>query len=137
MQHWTLTRDADGLARLTLDRAGASTNTLGAPVLAELNAALDELDRDPPRGLVIASGKANGFIAGADVDEFGQLAERGRRAGAGQARLGHVRASGRRQVSDRRARSAASAWVAGWSSRSPAATAWSSTSRARGSACPR
>ena len=70
MQHWTLTRDADGLARLTLDRAGGSTNTLGAPVLAELNAALDELDRNPPRGLIIASGKANGFIAGADVDEF-------------------------------------------------------------------
>ena len=74
MQHWTLTRDADGLARLTLDRAGGSTNTLGAPVFAELNAALDELDRNPPRGLIIASGKANGFIAGADVDEFSQLA---------------------------------------------------------------
>ena len=74
MQHWTLTREADGLARLTLDRAGASTNTLGAAVLAELHQALDLLDRDPPRGLVIASGKANGFIAGADVDEFGQLA---------------------------------------------------------------
>ena len=39
-------------------------------MLAELNEALDQLDRDPPRGLVIASGKANGFIAGADVDEF-------------------------------------------------------------------
>ena len=73
MQHWTFTRDADGLARLTLDRAGSSTNTLGAQVLAELNEALDQLDRNPPRGLVIASGKANGFIAGADVDEFGQL----------------------------------------------------------------
>ena len=73
MQHWTLTRDDDGLARLTFDRAGSTTNTLGAPVLAELNEALDQLDRDPPRGLVIASGKANGFIAGADIDEFGQL----------------------------------------------------------------
>ena len=36
MQHWTLTRAADGLARLTLDCAGGSTNTLGAPVLALL-----------------------------------------------------------------------------------------------------
>jgi enoyl-CoA hydratase/carnithine racemase len=70
MQHWTLARDADGIARLALDRAGSSTNTLGAPVLAELNEALDQLDRDPPRGLVIVSGKASGFIAGADVDEF-------------------------------------------------------------------
>ena len=75
MQHWKLTRDADGIALLVLDRAGASTNTLGAPVLAEFNEALDALDRDPPRGLVIASGKANGFIAGADVDEFTQITD--------------------------------------------------------------
>ena len=58
MQHWTLARDADGLARLTLDRAGASTNTLGAPVLAELNEALDLLERDPPRGL--SAGEVDG-----------------------------------------------------------------------------
>ncbi len=73
MQHWTLGRDADGIARLTFDKAGASTNTLSAAVFAELNEALDELDRDPPKGLVIASGKANGFIAGADIDEFGEV----------------------------------------------------------------
>jgi len=77
MQHWTLARDADGIARLTLDRAGSSTNTLGAPVLAELNEALDQLDRDPPRGLVIVSGKASGFIAGADVDEFKAIGDEG------------------------------------------------------------
>ena len=73
MRHWTLTRDADGLARLTFDKAGATMNTLSADVLAELDAALDELDRDPPQGLIIASGKATGFIAGADIDEFGQV----------------------------------------------------------------
>jgi 3-hydroxyacyl-CoA dehydrogenase / enoyl-CoA hydratase / 3-hydroxybutyryl-CoA epimerase len=71
MRHWTLTRDADGLARLTFDKAGATTNTLSAEVFAEFNEALDQLDRDPPRGLAIVSGKGNGFIAGADVDEFG------------------------------------------------------------------
>ena len=73
MRHWTLTREADGLATLALDRADATTNTLSADVLAELNEALDMLDRDPPKGLVIRSGKANGFIAGADVDEFGEV----------------------------------------------------------------
>ena len=73
MQHWQLTHEADGFARLTLDKAGATTNTLSVAVLAELNQALDELDRDPPQGLVIASGKANGFIAGADVEEFGEI----------------------------------------------------------------
>ncbi len=75
MQHWNLTRDAEGIARLVFDRAGASANTLGAPVLAEFNEVLDVLERDPPRGLVIASGKANGFIAGADIDEFTQITD--------------------------------------------------------------
>jgi 3-hydroxyacyl-CoA dehydrogenase / enoyl-CoA hydratase / 3-hydroxybutyryl-CoA epimerase len=73
MQHWTLTRDADGLAWLTFDKAGASVNTLSADVFVELNGALDLLDRDPPPGLVIRSGKANGFIAGADVEEFSDV----------------------------------------------------------------
>ncbi len=73
MQHWTITRETAGLARLTFDKAGATTNTLSAAVLAEFNEALDILDREPPAGLIIASGKANGFIAGADVTEFSQV----------------------------------------------------------------
>jgi len=72
-QHWRLARDSDALEWLTLDRAGASTNTLSAAVMEELRAVLERLAADPPRGLVIRSGKANGFIAGADVDEFGEL----------------------------------------------------------------
>jgi len=73
VEHWKLTRDADGLAWLALDRAGAPTNTLSKAVLEELNAVLDALQADPPKGLVIRSGKANGFIAGADVAEFGDI----------------------------------------------------------------
>ena len=38
--------------------------------MAELDSVLDALERDPPKGLVIRSGKSSGFIAGADVDEF-------------------------------------------------------------------
>jgi len=73
VEHWKLTRDADGLAWLALDRAGTPTNTLSKAVLEELNAVLDALQADPPKGLVIRSGKANGFIAGADVAEFGDI----------------------------------------------------------------
>ena len=73
MQHWTITREAEGIAWLTFDKAGATANTLSAAVLAELNTALDMLDQEPPKGLVIRSGKANGFIAGADVEEFGDV----------------------------------------------------------------
>jgi 3-hydroxyacyl-CoA dehydrogenase/enoyl-CoA hydratase/3-hydroxybutyryl-CoA epimerase len=73
MQNWFITREAGGLATLTFDKAGTSTNTLSAQVLAELNEALDQLDREPPTGVIIRSGKPNGFIAGADVDEFGEV----------------------------------------------------------------
>ena len=73
MQNWTISRDADGLAWLTLDKLGATANTLSAAVLAELNDALDILGQEPPKALVIRSGKANGFIAGADVEEFGEV----------------------------------------------------------------
>jgi len=73
MQHWKISRDADAMATLTFDKAGATVNTLSAAVLAEFNEALDALDRDPPKGLIIRSGKASGFIAGADVEEFGDV----------------------------------------------------------------
>jgi len=71
--HWSLEIDADRVAWLTIDQPGASANALSRAVLEELAARLDELAKAPPRGLVIASGKA-GFIAGADVREFGQVA---------------------------------------------------------------
>ncbi|MGB0128011.1 MAG: 3-hydroxyacyl-CoA dehydrogenase NAD-binding domain-containing protein, partial [Rhodocyclaceae bacterium] len=52
---------------------GASTNTLSRQTMRELATLLDALDCDPPRGLVIRSGKAAGFIAGADIEEFTHL----------------------------------------------------------------
>ena len=73
MEHWKLARDDDGIAWLTFDKANATANTLSKAALAEFDAALDALDAAPPRGLVIRSGKASGFIAGADVDEFGEI----------------------------------------------------------------
>ncbi len=73
LQHWKLERDADGIAWATLDVAGSSTNTLGSTVMLELAGLLDELDRQPPTGLVIRSGKAAGFIAGADIEEFTRI----------------------------------------------------------------
>src|SRR4030095_2247376 len=73
MRHWILTRDAEGFARLTIDRAGTTTDTLSREVLEELNEALDELERAPPKVLAIVAGKPNVFIAGADVDEFGEV----------------------------------------------------------------
>jgi 3-hydroxyacyl-CoA dehydrogenase / enoyl-CoA hydratase / 3-hydroxybutyryl-CoA epimerase len=70
LRHWRLERDADGIAWLVFDKADASTNTLSAEALAEFRSALQQLAAEPPKGLVIRSGKDSGFIAGADIEEF-------------------------------------------------------------------
>ncbi|HRH72423.1 MAG TPA: 3-hydroxyacyl-CoA dehydrogenase NAD-binding domain-containing protein [Zoogloea sp.] len=72
-KHWTLDRDAEGIAWATLDEADASANTLGLAVMDELAGILDQLSQRPPSGLVIRSGKAAGFIAGANIEEFTRI----------------------------------------------------------------
>jgi 3-hydroxyacyl-CoA dehydrogenase/enoyl-CoA hydratase/3-hydroxybutyryl-CoA epimerase len=72
-RHWRLARDAAGIAWLTFDKAGASTNTFSQDVMEELAAIVDRLAAERPQGLVIRSGKSSGFIAGADVDEFSRI----------------------------------------------------------------
>ncbi|MDE2360887.1 MAG: enoyl-CoA hydratase/isomerase family protein [Betaproteobacteria bacterium] len=73
VEHWSITQGADGIAWLAFDKAGTATNTLSKSTLAELNEVLDRLDREPPKGLVIESAKPSGFIAGADIGEFGDV----------------------------------------------------------------
>ena len=76
-RHWHGRRDGDNIHWLTLDKAGSGTNTLSQDVMAAFDAVLGELETDRPAGLVIRSGKANGFIAGADVGEFRGLTDAG------------------------------------------------------------
>src|SRR5260221_4936972 len=70
---WRLDREADGIACLTLDRPGTSANSLSRAVLLELGELLRSLNADPPRGFIVRSGRASGFIAGADVRDFTQF----------------------------------------------------------------
>ncbi|MGB5079635.1 MAG: enoyl-CoA hydratase-related protein, partial [Burkholderiales bacterium] len=72
-RHWKLETDRDGILWLSFDKADASTNVLSAEVMAELERILDGLAAKNPKGLVIRSAKASGFIAGADVEEFTKL----------------------------------------------------------------
>ncbi|WP_306599434.1 3-hydroxyacyl-CoA dehydrogenase NAD-binding domain-containing protein [Geothrix sp. 21YS21S-2] len=83
-RHWRGEAGEDGILDLVLDRAHASANTLSAEVLEELDRVLDRVAAGAWKGLVLRSGKAGGFIAGADVSEFGGLAE----AGEASARIG-------------------------------------------------
>jgi 3-hydroxyacyl-CoA dehydrogenase/enoyl-CoA hydratase/3-hydroxybutyryl-CoA epimerase len=69
-RHWKLVRDGNRIAWLVLDKAGASANTLSEDVLVELNEVLTRIEREPPKGVVLRSGKKSGFIAGADIGEF-------------------------------------------------------------------
>ncbi len=68
-KHWRWEKDREGLAWLTFDKQGESTNTFSREALEELSLVLDEIKKENPKGLVIRSAK-DGFIAGADVEEF-------------------------------------------------------------------
>ena len=72
LPQWTLTVDTDRIAWLCFDKPNASANSLSRAAMEELNERLGEVDQAQPAGLVIVSGKS-GFIAGADVSEFGQV----------------------------------------------------------------
>jgi len=80
MKHWQVNKEENGIVVAVLDKAGESANSLSAEVLAEFAQILDQLDTYPPVALIVRSGKAAGFIAGADIQEFTQLdsAEKGR-----------------------------------------------------------
>ncbi len=66
-------RDADGIAWLNFNQADSSTNVLTAEMFVDLDAALDDIIKDPPAGLVFLSSKKSGFIAGADVKAFTRI----------------------------------------------------------------
>src|SRR5690606_11378005 len=71
---WSSETDSTGIAWLTFDKPDASANTLSRDSLVELGTHIERIAASPPRGVVIRSGKSNGFIAGADIREFTQLA---------------------------------------------------------------
>ena len=75
--HWQAEQREDGIVVLSLDRAGESVNTFAQDVLIELDALIERLSLDPPRGLILRSGKARGFIAGADIREFQEFDAKG------------------------------------------------------------
>ncbi|TVQ45191.1 MAG: hypothetical protein EA371_11830, partial [Gammaproteobacteria bacterium] len=74
-RHWRREDDPQGIAWLMLDKADSRSNTLSREVLEELAGLLAALAIAPPRGVIVASGKAGGFIAGADIGEFKTLVD--------------------------------------------------------------
>lgn len=72
--HWRLDKDRDNILWLFLDKKNASVNSLDDAIFDELSAILDYIQGDASlKGVVILSGKASGFIAGADIQQFTRL----------------------------------------------------------------
>jgi 3-hydroxyacyl-CoA dehydrogenase / enoyl-CoA hydratase / 3-hydroxybutyryl-CoA epimerase len=68
------TQHENGIALVTFDLAGESVNKLSSAARLELEALLNQLrDDGGTRAIVLISGKADNFIAGADIEEFTAL----------------------------------------------------------------
>ncbi len=71
--HFRVETDSDNIVWLHFNKADAGTNVLNAEVFDQLDQHLQEIAAQRPRGLVILSDKANGFIAGADISAFTRI----------------------------------------------------------------
>ncbi|HEX6866802.1 MAG TPA: enoyl-CoA hydratase-related protein, partial [Caulobacteraceae bacterium] len=72
MENFKIEVDGDGVALVTFDVPGRSMNTITQSVMRELPQVVEKIATDEKiKGAVIASGKASGFCAGADLGELG------------------------------------------------------------------
>lgn len=72
-KNWSIDTDDSGIAWLRIDKADGNANVLSTEVMLELDDILQVIENNPPRGLVIHSGKQSGFIMGADITEFSSV----------------------------------------------------------------
>lgn len=69
--HWHVEKDKDQIVWAWFDKENSSVNTINPAVLSELSSILTDVsNQENVRGLILASKKASGFIAGADVEQF-------------------------------------------------------------------
>ena len=73
LKHWTSETGDDGIAWLCIDKADGGANVLSGEVLEELHRLIEPMAKQPPRGVVVYSGKSNGFVMGADINEFTKI----------------------------------------------------------------
>ena len=73
LKHWTSETGDDGIVWLCIDKSDGGANVLSGEVLEELHQLIEPLAKQPPKGVVIHSGKSNGFVMGADINEFTKI----------------------------------------------------------------
>lgn len=62
----------NGVGLITLNRPKA-LNALNHQLIAEVNQALDRLEKDPDIGCIVITGSEKAFAAGADIKEMADL----------------------------------------------------------------
>src|SRR5690606_10512933 len=73
MENFKIDVDGDGIALVTFDVPGRSMNTITGSVMRDLVKLTETVKTDDKiKGVVITSGKASGFCAGADLGEMNQ-----------------------------------------------------------------
>ncbi len=81
--------DEKGVTILTIDVPGEKVNTLGSGMIREFEALLGDIEKDQTvKAVVIRSGKADNFIAGADIKEFTKIGSA--EEGEALSRVGHA-----------------------------------------------
>lgn len=68
--HFRVAKDDNGVVWMVLDRTDKRVNTIDRPVLEELAGHIERFEKERPAAIVIRSGKAAGFAAGADINQF-------------------------------------------------------------------
>jgi 3-hydroxyacyl-CoA dehydrogenase/enoyl-CoA hydratase/3-hydroxybutyryl-CoA epimerase len=75
-KNWWLETDSDQVIWLYFDKQNTSVNTMDREIMEELNDIIDSLaNRTDAKGLIIASAKKSGYIAGADIAQFTQFSD--------------------------------------------------------------
>jgi len=72
--HFSLIVEED-IAWLSIDVKDEAANVISPEVVAELDKACDEVAKLSVKGMILLSGKSNGFIAGADVKKFREITD--------------------------------------------------------------
>jgi 3-hydroxyacyl-CoA dehydrogenase/enoyl-CoA hydratase/3-hydroxybutyryl-CoA epimerase len=81
-----LSLDHDGILLMTIDVPGQSMNVITPALTRDLAAAVERIKADDAiKGAVLASGKASGFMAGADLKGMGKLFDPGAEDGRSKA----------------------------------------------------
>jgi 3-hydroxyacyl-CoA dehydrogenase / enoyl-CoA hydratase / 3-hydroxybutyryl-CoA epimerase len=73
LQHWKIQRDDQNITWAYFDKHDSGVNTISHEVLEELAQIIDATQADDSLGLIIASSKKTGFIAGADIEGFKEI----------------------------------------------------------------